>query len=264
MPIEIRDLTSQDEKLFFCCLEDWSDEMKESGDHRSSWYHSMKDKGLGAKIALNDKGLVSGMIQYGPIEYAGIEGRDLYFIYCIWVHGHKQGIGDQRGRGLGKALLAAAEEDIKQRGSRGIVAWGLALPLWMKASWFKKNGFKRVDRDGLSVLLWKPFDQTVQPPKWIKSQEKPALVPGKVTVTATKNGWCSAANITYELAKRATEAMGEEVVWNEINTFDPAMQKKWGFGDKVFVQEKCITQGPPLTYEKIVKQIEKAKKKLKK
>ena len=30
---------------------------------------------------------------------------------------------------------------------KGIAAWGLSLPFWMKASWFKKHGFKKVDKN---------------------------------------------------------------------------------------------------------------------
>lgn len=43
--MKIIDLTPEYEKLYFCCLEDWSDEMKEAGDHRQRWYENMKDNG---------------------------------------------------------------------------------------------------------------------------------------------------------------------------------------------------------------------------
>ncbi|MCK7476500.1 MAG: hypothetical protein M0C28_02155 [Candidatus Moduliflexus flocculans] len=41
------------------------------------------------------------MIQYVPIEEAFVEGRGLYFIHCIWVHGHKQGRGNFQRQGHG-------------------------------------------------------------------------------------------------------------------------------------------------------------------
>ena len=37
-------------------------------------------------------------------------------------------------RGMGKALLAAAEEDARALGTKGMAAWGVWLPSWMKAS----------------------------------------------------------------------------------------------------------------------------------
>jgi len=47
-----------------------------------------------------------------------------------------------QGRGIGSALLEAAENDARELGAKGMAAWGLWLPFWMKASWFKKHGYK--------------------------------------------------------------------------------------------------------------------------
>src|SRR3990172_10436999 len=168
--MEIIDLPEQHEKLYFVCLEDWSDEIKEAGDHKAAWYAKMKDKGLRVKLALDDRGEVGGMIQYIPIEQSFAEGKDLYFINCIWVHGHKQGRGSFQKRGMGKALLQAAEDDVKTKGAKGITAWGIPLPFWMKASWFRKMGYAPVDKMGFlgQVLLWKPFAGDAAPPKWFR------------------------------------------------------------------------------------------------
>ncbi|MFC1958844.1 redoxin domain-containing protein, partial [Chloroflexota bacterium] len=87
--IKIIDLNDEYEKLYFLCLEDWSEEAKEAGDQREKWYGKMKDNGLRAKLALDDNEQVGGMIQYIPVEYSFVNGEDLYFINCIWVHGHK-------------------------------------------------------------------------------------------------------------------------------------------------------------------------------
>jgi len=143
--MQITDLTEQYYNTFFCCLEDWSDEMKEAGNHKQQWYNQMKDKGLGVKLAVeNEK--VLGMIQYVPVESAPIVGNNIYFINCIWVHGYKEGVGNQQKKGIGKALLQAAEEDVKSKNADGLAAWGISLPFWMKASWFKKQGYKKVQK----------------------------------------------------------------------------------------------------------------------
>ena len=73
----IIDLTPEHEKLYFMCLEDWSDEMKEAGSHKEVWYGKMKDKGLRVKLALDDRGEVGGMIQYVPVEQSSTEGSPL-------------------------------------------------------------------------------------------------------------------------------------------------------------------------------------------
>jgi hypothetical protein len=88
--MQIVDLKHEYKPLYFACLEDWSDEIRETGDHKARWYEKMKERGLGVKLALDSKGVVGGMIQYVPIEVSpGAEGKDLYFVLCIWVHGHK-------------------------------------------------------------------------------------------------------------------------------------------------------------------------------
>jgi len=133
----------------------------------------MEGRGLRVKLALDDMGTVGGMIQYAPIEHAFVEGKDLYFIYCIWVHGYKKGRGDFQRQGMGKALLAVAENDAEEKGAKGIVAWGVSLPFWMRASCFKKQGYRKVDKESIQVLLWKPFTDDAMPPKWIKEKKKP-------------------------------------------------------------------------------------------
>jgi GNAT superfamily N-acetyltransferase len=260
--IEIIDLTEENKELYFVCLEDWSAEMKEAGNHKECWYNRMKDKNLGVKLAVDEKGEIGGMIQYIPIEYSFVEGEDLYVITCIWVHGYKQGRGRFQRRGMGKALLKAAEEDVKNRGAKGIAAWGLAFPIWMKASWFKKQGYTKADKKGIQVLLWKPFSSEIIPPKWVKQQKKPELIPGKVLVTAFLNGWCPAMNITYERAKRAAAEFGDKVVFQGVNTFNREVFKEWGISDTVFIDDKELRSGPPPSYKKIKKRIAKKVKKL--
>src|SRR5665647_1150334 len=140
--MKIVDITPETENQYFCCLEEWSDDMKEAGSCKQKWYGQMKDKGLKVKFAIDDNNVIGGMVQYIPVEHSIFEGRDLYVVLCIWVHGHKKGRGDYRKKGLGKALLKAAEEDAKQSGANGLVTWGLIIPVFMRVLWFKKHGYK--------------------------------------------------------------------------------------------------------------------------
>ena len=166
--MKIVDITPETENHYLCCLEDWSEDMKEAGDQKQKWYDRMKEKGLRVKYALDDNNVIGGMIQYIPIEHSMFEGKDLYVVLCIWVHGHKQGRGDFRKRGMGKALLKAAEEDACQLGANGLVTWGLLIPVFMRASWFRKHGYKTVDKSGIMRLMWKPFNEQAVPPRFIK------------------------------------------------------------------------------------------------
>ena len=262
--MEIVGLSEEYLQTYFYCLEDWSEEMKEAGDHKKHWYDKMKDKGLRVKLAVDDD-KVCGMIQYVPVEHSFIEGQDLYFITCIWVHGYKnKGVGNCQKRGIGKSLLKAAEDDVRSLKAKGIAAWGISLPFWMKASWFRKHGYTKVDKHGSGVLLWKSFDEDAVAPKWIREKKKPEISEGKVTVASFINGWCPAQNIVFERAKRASSEFGPEVEFQEIHTFDRETFSEWGIADGLFIDGKQVRTGPPPSYKKIKKKIEKKVKKLKK
>ena len=256
--MEIIDLPEDKKDLFCLCLEDWSAEAKESGPKRRRWLDRGQKRGLRAKLALDEQGIEGGMIQYGPIEHSHVDGSGLYFVYCIHVHGYQQGRGNFQGHGMGKALLAAAEQDARQLGARGMAAWGVWLPFWMKASWFKKHGYRKADRQGISALLWKPFTADAQPPRWFpKLHKQPEPISGKVNVTAFVNGWCLAQNLVYERAKRAAAEFGAKVVFREIDTSARRAVAEWGVADAVFVDGKNLQKGPPPSYAKIRKAIAK-------
>jgi hypothetical protein len=261
--MKIIDLTPEHEKLYCCCLEDWSEDIKDAGDCKERWYNTMKDKGVRVKLALDDSGTVGGMIQYMPIEYSFADGKDLYIILCIWIHGYKQGRGNFQKKGMGAALLKAAEEDVKSLGAKGIAAWGLIMPFFMKASWFKKHDYKVADKDGMMRLLWKSFSDDAQPPKFIKQKKSPEKIKDKVNLSLFIYGWCPAQNMAVERARRAAAEFGDKVVVNEYQTTtDRKLIEEWGISDGVFIDDKQLRTGPPPTYEKIRKKIEKKVKKL--
>jgi len=254
--MKIIDITPETESQYFCCLEEWSEEMKEAGSCKQKWYKSMKDKGLKVKFVLDDNDVIGGMIQYIPIEYSMYEGKDLYVVLCIWVHGHKQGRGDYRKKGMGKALLKAAEEDARLSGAKGLVTWGLIIPVFMKASWFKKHGYKVADKSGIMRLLWKPFREDVNAPKFRKPMKKPEKGKETVNLTLFRNGWCQSMNITCERAKRAALEFPGKVNIQEFDTTNSEVLKEWGITDSLFLDGKEVMTGPPINYEKIRKKIE--------
>jgi N-acetylglutamate synthase-like GNAT family acetyltransferase len=261
--MKVIDLTPEYENLYFCCLEDWSDEIKEAGDHKACWYNQMKDKGLRVKLAQDDGGVIGGMIQYLPVEISFVEGKDLYLVLCIWIHGHKQGIGNYQKKGMGRALLESAENDVKDIGAKGLVTWGISLPFFMRASWFKKHGYNVVDKDGIMRLLWKPFHKDALPPAFIKQRKKPELKPGKVNISLFMNGWCPAQNMVYERTKRAMADYTNHIELNEYRTDNKDVQREWGLTDAVFIDKKQVRSGPPTPYKKIRKLIERKVKKIK-
>lgn len=257
--MKIVDLTDDTKQTFFLCLQDWSDEMKDAVSAKEDWYNNMKNKGLRVKLAQDEQGIVGGMIQYFPIEHSWVDGRDLYFISCIWVHPNKRGSGSFQKKGFGKALLNAAVEDSKTLGSKGIVAWGTSLPFWMRANWYKKQGFVQADTTGFlgDVLLWKKFSDDAVPPRWIKPKKKPGRTEHKVNITCLSNGWCTAMNLACSRTREVAEEFGDAVVMNEVDTGHAENKQAWGKSDALFIDGKKIGMGPPPSKEKLRKIIGK-------
>ena len=255
--MKIIDISEEHEKTFFCCLEDWSEEMKEAGDHKQRWYERMKDKGIRVKLAREDDGVISGMIQYLPIEHSVFEGEGLYAVLCVWVHGYKEGIGDYQKKGIGTALLEAAEEDCRSLGTNGLVVWGLAIPAFMKASWFKKKGYRVIDRQKIMRLLWKPFNEMAVPPRMIRTKKRPAKGSEKVNIAMFRNGWCPAMNLVYERVLRASKEFEGKVNIEQYDTVDREVIDEWGITDGLYIDGRNIRMGPPPSFETIRKKIEK-------
>ncbi len=258
--MQIVDLKSEYQEIYFVCMDSWSDDIRNVAKYKEDWYSAMKNKGLIVKLALVDD-VVCGMIQLVPSELAFAEGSNFYFIHCIWVHGHKQGIGNYQKQGIGKALLKSAETAARDGGADGIAAWGLGIPVWMKASWYIKQGYEKTDKTGQMVLVWKPFRDGVTPPKWIKQEKIPGAGNEVVKITAFKNGWCPVQNIIFERARKAAAEFRDSVEFDEIDTLDRKKFLEWGIADGLYVDGKSIATGAPLSYEKIKKKIAKSVKK---
>lgn len=250
-PVTVVDLPDRHIDAYLVCLEDWSEEMREAGTHKARWYLRARDKGLRVKLALDERDRPLGMIQYVPVELSPVIGTDLYVILCIWVHGYREGVGDVQGRGIGAALLAAAEDDARALGAKGIAAWGLHLPVWMKASWFKKHGYRSVDRIGARELVWKAFVDDAAEPRWVVPKPVPEGEGGKVEVVAYVAGWCPAANLVYERARRAADELGTPVRVTTIDTLDRDTLVRCGHSDEVFLDGRPLQRGAPPSYRTV-------------
>jgi hypothetical protein len=143
-------------------------------------------------------------------------------------------------------------------GAKGIVSWGIPLPVWMKASWYKKQGYKTVNKKGFlgEVLMWKPFTEDAEPPKWVKQKKKPEKKSDKVKVTCLNHGWCPAMNLSCQRAKDVASEFGDKVEVESVNTFDEENFNEWGVTDSIYIDGKKVSTGPPPSKEKLRKIIQ--------
>ena len=251
--MEIVDLSPDREDVFLCCLKPEDQVFAEGVPRKREWLRRNRDRGVAVKLAIDDDGTVAGMIQYVPRPLAPfVSGDDgIWVVHCIWVHIYTDGIGDRGGKGMGQALLRAAEEDMRTRGARGVAAWGITVPEWMNVPWFERHGYHLVDTQGWLGLVFKAFDPDVDDPRWIRERKRPEPIPGKVRVSSFSIGWCTSGNLNHERARRASEELGDAVFFEEFDTSDPGVVQEWGITTGIYVDGEEYPVDGSETYEKI-------------
>ncbi len=241
---KIIDLTPELEGLYLNCLTDDREWISETGDGKRAWYEAMKPRGLRVKLALDEEGRPEGMVQYLPVEESFVKGRDLLFLYCIWVMKDERRGVDRQGRGVGSALLDAFEEDARKNGKKGTAAWGVTFPGFMRADWFEGRGYAVADVEGVQALLWKAWDASAPKPAWTRALKKPEADPRVVKVAAYRYGWCPEINKAFERAKLAAADLGPGVSYEEYDTKDERVMREWGITDALFIDGVEIPLGP--------------------
>jgi hypothetical protein len=251
--MQIVDLTPDREDTFLCCLKTEDQVFKGGVPLKRQWLERFRGDGVGVKLAIDEDGVVAGMIQYTPRRLAPfVTGDDgIWVIHCIWVHLYQSGIGDRSGSGMGMALLQAAEEDMRSRGARGVAAWGLRVPDWMNAPWFERHGYRRVDEQGWLALTFKAFDPDVEDPGWRIEVKRPEPIPGRVRVSSFLIGWCTSGNLNHEWARRTAEELGDAVLFEHHDTSDPSVAEEWGITTGIYVDGDEYPIDGTETYQKI-------------
>jgi len=215
--IEVRDITPGDEYYVGTCThENESDEIDASSRRRLAWLKGNYDRGVRAKVALLGAARV-GFIYVMPTEISpwGPVAAGLMVVPCLVAH------SNWKGRGVGKALLAAAEEEARRQGNKGLVIQAYDWDSWfMPLAYFAKLGFKEVERTGKYVLLWKRFDETAEPPRLLKPGYEYEPVEGKVVVDLFYNTFCETSDIEAHRVREVAAEFGDKVVLREYPAED--------------------------------------------
>jgi hypothetical protein len=97
-------------------------------------------------------------------------------------------------------------------------------------------GYRRVDQSGMAVLVWKPFVREALPPRFLRQTRRPTGDPGRVSVAAFFNGWCTGACSQCVTAREAVEGLEAMVDYREYDTSDPETMLSWGISSGLFVE----------------------------
>jgi GNAT superfamily N-acetyltransferase len=238
--IAVRDMTPADEYFAGTCSHvSESEEIDACSRRRLAWFHKLYDQGLRVKVALVE-GQPAAFLYVMPIEISpwGPVGRDLLIISCLYV---PQKVG---GRGIGQALVAAAEEEARRQGKKGLVTIGFDHDFWfMPASFFRAHGFTEARRHGNEVILWKTFAPEAQPPQFLEPHYAFQPVPGKVAIDLFWNTFCGTSDIEAERVRQVARKFGERVVLREYPADDRETLLRTQLARAIYVNGKEIGWG---------------------
>lgn len=175
---------------------------------------------------LNAKATV--FIEYAPLETAWvpITGDNYYYIYCLWV------LGDQKGKGYGKALMEYCLADAKANGKSGVCMLGASKQkAWLSDQSFAgKFGFETVDttENGYELLALS-FDGTR--PRFAPNAKRETIESKELTIyydmqcpyvyqtVASLNRYCGENNIPAAFVQVDTLQKAKEL---------PCVFNNWG------------------------------------
>jgi len=221
--IEIRDMDKTDEYFVGTCTHTHeSEEMDAAAARRLAWLGAMHEKGSRVKVA-SVGGEKTGFLYVIPIEFSpwGPLGHDLMVVPCLYVA--------SKGHGVGKALLAAAEEEARRQRRKGIATIGYYHDFWfMPAGFFEANGFSKCgeakqryfDSKSRAAVLWRVFDEHAEAPVLLKPNYQFKPVPGKVVIDLFWNAFCQTSNIEAQRVREVAAEFGDSVVLNEYSADD--------------------------------------------
>jgi len=69
-------------------------------------------------------------------------------------------------------------------------------------------------------------------------------------------------NLSFERAGRAAAEFGDKVDFQHIDTYDRDTFLEWGISDGLYIDGKEVSTGPPPSYKKLKKLMDKRVRKL--
>ena len=266
--IEIKNLENAGEEgQYFtatCSHVHESEESDAAAVIRSKFYEKMRSRGFKTKVAFFDKKPV-GFLHLVPIEFShwGPIGRDLLVILCQYVS------SALKSKGIGQALLRAAEEETINEGKKALVVCGYYYDdFWfMPALFYEKHGFTPIARKKVTnigekdfldeiAILWKVFDKSAEAPRFPMPNYSFQPIDGKVVVDLFSDPFCKP--IEARRVREVVDEFDDKVILNEYSTENREVFQQYQISRAIFVNGQEIGWGYNAPREGIRKAIREA------
>ena len=244
--MQVHDMEASDEYFVGTCTHtNESEEIDSCAARRLAWLRAMHEKGSRVKVATLD-GERAGFLHVIPIEFCpwGPLGRDLLVIPCLYV--------PNKGHGVGRSLLAAAEEEARHQGRKGLVTMGYYHDFWfMPASFFEANGFLKCEQRGqvrsdardTATVLWKTFGHHIEAPVLLKPDYRFEPIQGKVVIDLFWNDFCQTSAIEAQRVREVAAEFGDSVTLNEYSADDRTALLRHQISRGIFINGSEICWG---------------------
>lgn len=245
-----------------------SEEMDASARRRLAWLEKMYASGVRVKVATVN-GELAGFAYVMPIGVSpwGPLGDDLAVLPCLVVQ------RKARGTGAGRALMAAAEEEARRQGFKGLATIAYHWDFWfMPASFFERLGYGVAERQGEEAVLWKVFAEAAsdgsgappaaaglppaatgarsaatgaapRAPRLLTPRHEFEPIPGKVVVDLFWNTFCQTSDIEAQRVREVAAEFGDAVVLREYCADDRSVLLRYERARGIFVQGREIGWG---------------------
>jgi GNAT superfamily N-acetyltransferase len=251
--------------------------MENGMEIRTNWIRKMKQIGLEILVAVekpkeetihykwvgkilhSDLAVLSnvpmGLLEYLPIEYAlePIIGSNSLFINCMWI------LPPFWRSGVATALINEFINKAKKYGGACTIAydgdkWFGTSIKYMPSSFFKKFGFKEIDREGTRILLFLDFGSSI-PPKFIQSKSEDLSKKDLLTLDLFYNSQCPWAWFMINSVKNKLKGY-PNINLNLVNTDDRKIIENYGISRGIRINGKPVIKRMA-TWNEIKKEIDK-------
>jgi len=233
-----------------------TDEWDASCRRRIPWLREMQARGLRVLVALLD-GQHAGFLYLLPIEIApaGPVGTELAVIQCLTVQ------DGMKGHGAGRALVAAAEDEARAAGKKGIVVGAYDHDFWfMPASFFEACGYTVARRRDQAALLWKVFDPRAEAPRFMERRYRFEPVERSVVIDLFWSRSCLTTDTEAQRVREVAAEYGAAVLLREYSADDPEVRARYGIYRAIFVDGRELSWGYEAPKEGLREAIREARK----
>jgi GNAT superfamily N-acetyltransferase/thiol-disulfide isomerase/thioredoxin len=243
--MEVVDLTEEYMHFVSVCthVDDLNEEIVYAAPIREKWIKDTIAKGLKIKVAV-DKGEPVGFAHCLPIELGswGMSGSDLMTIPCLAVQ-YRRIYNREKGSGIGRALMKAAEEEAKESKKSGVAVLCYDNDsFFMPSAFFKKLGYKEIARQNDTVIVLKAW-RNVDPPVMHRLNYKFKPVKGKVVVDAFWTPICLTSIIEIQRVREVCNEYRDKVILNEYNCGNKNILEKYQTQRALFFNGKYKNWG---------------------